>query len=272
MKVGEIITRHRHSPIVRRLSHIARRFYERFENINNNDFDTNGERMVLERMARTGLHHVFDVGANRGEWSAELLRFSPEAEIHCFEIVPTTAEHCRKRFADNPRITVNDVGLADHEGTIDVSFWPEDDRWSSTVPGVAAIHGGNTQTIAAKIITGDAYLNHSGIAQIDLLKLDVEGAEDSVLKGFSWALSTGRIAAIQFEYGLGNLASRFFLSDYYAMLGTRFVIGRIFPDGVEFKDFEPTDEHLTLSNYLAVRRDRTDIIALLAARAHPSAR
>jgi hypothetical protein len=48
---------------------------------------------------------------------------------------------------------------------------------------------------------------------IDLLKLDTEGAEHLVLRGFDGALARGRIAAVQFEYGRVNAVTGFLLRD-----------------------------------------------------------
>ena len=56
-----------------------------------------------------------------------------------------------------------------------------------------------------EVQTGDAYCTRHRIERIDLLKIDVEGAEHLVLRGFERMLHERRIEVIQFEYGLANI-------------------------------------------------------------------
>ncbi len=46
---------------------------------------------------------VFDVGANRGEWSSMILGRFPEVELHSFEIVPDTFERTRQALEESDR-------------------------------------------------------------------------------------------------------------------------------------------------------------------------
>lgn len=115
------------------------------------------------------------------------------------------------------------------------------------------------------LTTGDFYCAKRGIDHIDLLKLDVEGAESTVLKGFSRMLEEARIAAVQFEYNFAAIRSHFLLSDFYDLFEPAgFVVGKIFPDAVEFRAYDIyRDEDFLGPNYLAVRRDRRDLIGAL---------
>jgi hypothetical protein len=57
-----------------------------------------------------------------------------------------------------------------------------------------------------------------GIDQIDILKIDVEGAENRVLKGFCARFSDRRITLIQFMYGHRNIFSHFLLLNFCCLL------------------------------------------------------
>ena len=123
---------------------------------------------------------------------------------------------------------------------------------------------GNVVEVKARVITGDAYLRERGIKHVDVLKIDVEGAEFAVLHGFADAFALGAIDLVQFEYGALNLPLRYFLADLWKFFTDRgYIVGKLYPEGVSFKDFDPTDEDFMGPNYIACRTERADIVAAL---------
>lgn len=84
------------------------------------------------------------------------------------------------------------------------------------------------------------------------------------------------IDLVQFEYGEINLKTRDFLEDYYKFFTTRgFVVGKLYPEGVMFKDYDLADEDFLGPNYIACRAERADMIAALrfpAMARYPAAR
>jgi hypothetical protein len=86
-----------------------------------------------------------------------------------------------------------------------------------------------------------------------------------IIKGFSDLLRQGRINVIQFDYGLVNILNSMLLRMYYEHLGALgFVIGKIYPTYVDFRDYDLGDEDFRGPNYMAVLRDRADLIHLLS--------
>jgi hypothetical protein len=123
---------------------------------------------------------------------------------------------------------------------------------------------GNFSTHEAEVFSGQAVCDQLNISQIDFLKIDVEGAEHLVLKGFGDMLSTNQIKIIQFEYGECNKITRFLLGDFYDLLCKRgYIVGKIFPYGVEFKDYKIRDDDFIGPNYLAVLESEKKIIEKL---------
>lgn len=204
---------------------------------------------------------VFDVGANRGNWSALVLSSAPEARIHAFEIVPDV--HADLAAANGDRCIVNDFGLSDKEEEIDVIFSASEDTRSRMI--IDERMDKDFKTVKCSVKVGDEYCIERGVEAIDLLKIDVEGAEHRVLFGFKGMIERGKVACIQFEYNHARLHSRFLLSDFYAFLQHEYEIGRLSPQGVVFKDYELTDEDFCGPNYVAVRKDRPDLISAVAA-------
>lgn len=256
-----LVARHRDNHAVRAIATFARRYLDSFENLDY-DVEYNGERRVLETFGRIGTKCVFDVGANVGNWALCARQAIPSAEIHCFELVPATAAELRRNTNGDDGIVVNGFGLSDRVASVDVRYFPGQSALSSTV---AYSHALDFVTVRGNVDTGDAYLERCGIEHVDLLKIDVEGAEGAVLEGFSAALSAGRIRAVQFEYGRANVVTRCLLKDHYERfepLGYR--VGKIYPTKVDFRGYRYEDEDFRGPNYLAVADSATELIAALA--------
>lgn len=234
------------------------------------DVDLNGEALLLQRLRPFKPAVLFDIGANVGEWSRAALDAIPTAHVHAFEIAPATAKTLTQDMARfGSRITINTCGLGAREGEIKLYFSPESSTAASTVPGVVELsaldHGiSRIEEVMTRITTGDRYLQENRIAQIDLLKIDVEGAEWDVLEGFSGAFADRKIQMVQFEYGLLNLRTRKLLGDYWQFFTERgFAVGKLYPEGVAFKTFDVGDEDFVGPNFIACLNSRADLIEAL---------
>ena len=237
----------------------ARRFLLAYENAGNYRFDRNGERRVLTIVARHSPTVVLDVGANVGSWSSAAAELLGSADIHAFELVPTTARALASRFTDDARVHVNDFGLADFEGSIDVQVHAFTPNISFIATSAEAL-----PTERCRVMRGDDYADGHGITHIDLLKIDAEGADHLVLRGFDRLLRAGRIDVVQFEYARFALTTHFLLADFYEMLeGFGFRVGKIYPTTVAFRPYRIEDEDFRGLNFLAVRSELTDLIAQL---------
>jgi FkbM family methyltransferase len=145
---------------------------------------------LLKRFLREGDTFV-DVGANVGYISAFGLGLVGRAgEVHAFEPVPRYFERLRRVQADNPslRLHVNGTALGAEPGvaTIAVTNLPNM-GWNTMVPDFM-----NEQVVAERIkvpvTTLDDYLADKQIRRVRLVKIDVEGYELPVLRGFARTL------------------------------------------------------------------------------------
>jgi FkbM family methyltransferase len=232
----------------------------------------NGEAALLERLRPFAPRIMLDVGANVGDWSLAACRSLPGTTVHAFEIAPGTAERFTRNatpFID--RIVINAIGLGDAERSITLYSLPQetDGTSASTVREALAAsvaEAGLTRMdeTEVQVTTGDAYLRRHGITHVDMLKIDVEGAEFSVLRGFAQAFVSGAIDLVQFEYGPLNLSTRDFLGDFYTFFDAHgYLVGKLYPEGVAFKPYMRDDEDFIGPNYVACRTARADIIAAL---------
>jgi len=234
------------------------------------DVDINGESTLMQRLRPFSPRTVIDVGANVGDWSFAAMKYLPDATVHAFEIAPATSAKLVANAGEaGDRLIVNACGLGDVDGEITLYYTPESDTASSTVSFAMDIarpnHGvTRVEEIKVPIITGDAYVSEHGLTHIDFLKIDVEGAELSVLNGFADAFERRAIDIVQFEYGQVNLRTRVFLEDFYKFFSAHgFIVGKLLPHGVGFKPFDLADEDFIGLNFVACRADRGDLIAAI---------
>jgi FkbM family methyltransferase len=247
-----LIGRHRHSRSVQCLHTLARFFEDAYENVGA-ELTEHGELELIRRLVPFGLKTVFDVGANVGDWSTAALERWPSASVHAFEVAPQTFGLLSTALRDRhlqDRVVLNPCGLAEHSGRQSMYYFPDRSDLTCDRPR----HEHRSIPFDAEMMTGDRYVQRSKIDRIDFLKIDVEGGEHLVLKGFAETLRDERIRCIQFEYGAFSIDTRVLLRDYYDLLKSRYWIGKLFPTGVEFHDYRWTDEDFRFANYLCVSR------------------
>ncbi|NLF30215.1 MAG: FkbM family methyltransferase [Planctomycetes bacterium] len=262
-RLARYVASHRRGRVVRRLAALCRQYLQWFANANY-DIDSNGESFVLSAIRPFGPRVILDVGANVGHWCRTAKGFLPEAEVHAFEIAPPTCEALRRNVADLPGVHCEATGLSDEPGELAIRYYPD---LPALTTSIAYDHPYASRELVVPVTTGDEFLRRRGIARVDLLKIDTEGMEHRVLKGFRRALTDGRIDLVQFEYGQASIVTGFLLRDYHRMLGELgYAVGKIYPNHVDFRDYRFADEDFVGPNYLACRRDRTDLLGALA---HP---
>lgn len=161
---------------------------------------------VQREIVRAADPVVFDVGASVGDIAREYRRRFPTAFLHCFEPNPAVFEKLRARLpVDDRRIACHPVALASSEGRAQLhvnAFAPTSSLLASDDRGSAYWGTGlldTLQTIEVQTTTLDDFCTAKQIERIDVLKLDVQGAELSVLEGARRMLSEQRIALIYTE-------------------------------------------------------------------------
>ena len=244
---------------MQRIARQCEKFLHGYYNQGFYDLDENGEARVIDMVAGARPDEplfVLDVGANRGEWAKAVLARKPDANVYCFEIVPATAAVLRDALARHPTARVCDYGLSSAARDVEV-FWNQtSDDTSSIVPQQAdPRHVGSAGTmVTCRVDTGDSVAARLAIPRIDLLKIDVEGHEIEVLGGFRDTLESSerRPRVIQFEYGTTWLPARHTLQEAHGLLEPfGYVVGRLYPDGVDFKPYAFVDDHFRMGNYIA---------------------
>jgi FkbM family methyltransferase len=267
-KLQRLIPANYGQPLLGKLDRAASVFHQLYEN-GNYDPASNGEAWLLQRLAELSPQIFFDVGANRGEYSRLALKASSQARVFAFKPIPPVFEELRSVLALEPRAELHQLALADQPG--ELTFWLDSQNTGNTtaVDGVQdSIHGVKSpQKVNAHAQRLDLFCAEKMIEKIDLLKIDVEGFESRVLQGGGKLLQDGSISCIQIEYGKANLFSRYFIHDYMRDYGENYVVGKLFPKGVQwFAQYSADLDDLLGPSLIMVLRNRSDLIKLLS---HP---
>jgi FkbM family methyltransferase len=116
-----------------------------------------------------------DVGAHIGSMTNLFRRCAPDGRHVLIEASPTKAAWLRKAF---PTYTVHQLAVSDTEG--EVSFFENLDQ-----PGFSSLINRTTRGRTSQIVMPCTTLDNllADHSRIDLIKIDVEGLEYSVVKG-----------------------------------------------------------------------------------------
>jgi FkbM family methyltransferase len=124
--------------------------------------------------------------------------------------------------------------LGESIGSLDLFDHQDQDgsTHASLFPGVISeIHHDTSIAHRVEVDTLENVLASLGIAHIDFLKVDTEGAELAVLRGGKPLLEQNRVDVIQFEFNEMNVISRSFFYDFRTLL-RGYNLFRLLPKGL----------------------------------------
>jgi FkbM family methyltransferase len=154
---------------------------------------------LLQEELRAG-DTVVDVGAHVGVHSltmAKRLRALGGGRVTAFEPTPDSAAAARAAAARNGLpVEVIRSGLGEAEGEIELRGDP---RYSTHDAGVRSQFGDGEVVARAPVTTLDAWAERTGLDRLDVVKVDVEGAEILALRGMRETLERlkPRVLAIE---------------------------------------------------------------------------
>ncbi|MDD2720516.1 MAG: FkbM family methyltransferase [Gallionella sp.] len=138
-----------------------------------------------------------DIGANIGSFTLVAAHIAPHGQVHSFE--PSDHHFCRlsHNVALNSfnNVTLNKLGLNDQPGSATLflpSVCGEMNNSGAASLYAAASAPGAQVTEEVALVTLDDYVQEKNIQQIDLIKIDIEGAEFNALKGAAATLARFR--------------------------------------------------------------------------------
>lgn len=141
---------------------------------------------ILRKLLREGDTFI-DVGANVGYISAFALGLvGKSGSVHAFEPVPQNLARLRKVQEDNPdySLHVNGVAVGEREGKASIAVTNlHNIGWNTMVPDFMS-KDTIREEIEVRVIRLTDYLSANGVWNLCLVKIDTEGFEFPVMKGF----------------------------------------------------------------------------------------
>lgn len=124
-----------------------------------------------------------DVGANKGEFT-DFFKATPYKKIYAFELNPPTAAFLKDKYSREPNIIVENYAVCDADSSV-----PYFNGAADTCINIIG-HDMDFKNMAKigdiKSIRLDSYFKNE---KINLMKIDVEGAEIKVLQGLEGAIN-----------------------------------------------------------------------------------
>jgi FkbM family methyltransferase len=164
------------------------------------------ERRFYLDYVRNGMV-VFDVGAHVGELTLLFSRFAGSGQVHAFEAGRSSFERLSAACEASGRrnVLLHHLAVSDRIGEIELHVYDDAHlAWSTQAKRPLAAYGIDVKPVGIErvpAITLDRYCETAAVRQIDLLKIDVEGAELQVLAGAKRLLAEQRIRCLTFEFG-----------------------------------------------------------------------
>jgi FkbM family methyltransferase len=217
-----------------------------------------GQLVVLRRLLVPEAVFV-DVGANQGEFTVCAAGQVPEGRVFAFEPVPAVRERLERNVAGNGfnNVTVHPVGLSDGSRD-DVPIFGADSEFADGtqhigLPTLFDVSGRSHPLAHINLRTLDEVLPAD--QRVDVMKVDVEGAELAVLQGGEATIEREKPAII-FEANAETCeAAGYTVEALLAWLSDRgYELAVIGPAG----DLKPAGKRVRFCNMLARHPERQD--------------
>jgi FkbM family methyltransferase len=220
-------------------------------------WDLQSEMKAAARWIRRPDPVLFDVGANVAGWTEGMLQRFQGAQLFLFEPSPGCQSVIREKRL--PRSTLLPCALGDKAGK--APYYS-----SSATDGTASLYVRRDtpfsdleyQAITVEVRTLDEVIASLNLDFVDFMKMDIEGHELYALRGAQQSLAAGKIGALSFEFGCGNINSRTYFRDFWDLLtGVGLSLWRIAPagKGIRVSNYYEDHEYFRgATNYIAVSK------------------
>jgi FkbM family methyltransferase len=169
--------------------------------LHKSDLEDDIARYIRERLSKWEGGVLFDVGANVGWFTWQFLRQFPNTDVYAFEPVMSIYKKLQENIADFSK-TMDCTTVRCKKLALGCN---NEHAYMTSTPAVTTNRIVNATEIApdgyeeVEVVRGDAFCNRNGISEIGYLKVDAEGYDMNVIKGFSSMIEGACIDFIQVE-------------------------------------------------------------------------
>jgi FkbM family methyltransferase len=164
---------------------------------------------------------MIDVGASTG------ITLAPFADagwrVFAFEPDPRNRAVLERTFGDYPNVSIDPRAVSD-EPRQNASFYSSE--ISLGISGLTPFHPSHRQTDMVDITTLTNFIQECGIREVDFLKVDTEGHDLNVLRGFPWGNLRPSLLMAEFDdkktvpmgYSVSDLVTLLWREMYHVVL------------------------------------------------------
>ncbi|WP_258104023.1 FkbM family methyltransferase [Marinoscillum sp. MHG1-6] len=142
---------------------------------------------------------IFEAGANNGDDTVDWAKKLPNAQIYCFEPIPRLFEVLQDRLSGFNNVQCFPLGFSNSAGKVEMYISARDGDESSNPSSSSILKPDQhvefhprisfDQRIEIEVDTIDQWAKRQGVDRIDLMWLDMQGAEHLALQGAEEMLS-----------------------------------------------------------------------------------
>jgi len=147
---------------------------------------------------------VVDVGASTGLFVSEIRRPLPQAQIYCFEPLADCCQVLRRRFAGDGRLEAFECALGETDGA--VPMHRSEFSYSSSLLPMARLHTdvfphtAKCRMETVQIRTLDGMMADRSWRENLLVKIDVQGTEDRVIRGGARTIERAAVVIVETSF------------------------------------------------------------------------
>ncbi len=156
-------------------------------------YDPNNMFLAEELFSRGLFHTFFDIGANIGAYSV-IVAAQPETQVFAFEPHPYTFSLLKENIELNhlgDRVTCVQAALGDRDGDVSLTDTP-----GSPVNHILDSNDNEKIAVKVRLLRSETFCSIHNL-QPDVLKIDVEGHENFVLRGFGEILKSIQLILVE---------------------------------------------------------------------------
>jgi FkbM family methyltransferase len=154
------------------------------------------QQVSLERLNNLGFvpELIFDIGAYHGDFTQTCLDIWPDCRIIAFEALPEKIDGLKARFAGKNVQVIE--GIVGDEVREDVSYFS--DETSSSV--LESQEFTTKKRLKQRMFTLDEFCSRNNLNAPDFLKIDTQGYEYQILKGFEKNLKSLKVILAEINF------------------------------------------------------------------------
>lgn len=185
-------------------------------------------RLDVKWLRDANIKTILDIGANSGQFTGAAQALFPQATIYAFEPLAECYRSLATRFADSPAVHSFCTAVGDEDG--EISFRSNSFSQSSSALELTELHrqafpwAAESSEVVVPIRRLDSILPELKLDPRVLMKIDVQGYEDRVLRGAELFMKHVDYAVVEtsFEQLYENEATFATVYDLMSAYGFRF--------------------------------------------------